>query len=271
MDADNVSISGTQKMGTCVSPKDTAPDTGVERASCRVRNEAGSQTENEGDAMQSWPESEQVAELTGSILGDGNIYDKRPTYVELCGNPTTDLEYFKRILIPIVNHELNREPQLFVRDGGLRFRINSRAFVAWLKEIGIPSGEAKASAIIPDFILKNRALLVCCIRGVFDTDGSVYFDLRPAYKRPYPRIDLHMTNARLLEQMDRLLNDFGIKHSFVRKKGSLITAGVDSLTKFLMVIGFSNPRHIRRIEARYPRLSRYNRVSPPEEPRDAVE
>lgn len=114
-------------------------------------------------------------------MGDGNIYDKGPTYIELCGNPLTDADYFRRILIPIVNRELNVNPKLFIKDGGMRFRINNKYLVDWVKSEGIPAGASKASAKIPKFILDDNRLLIPCIRGIFDTDGSVYFDLRPVY------------------------------------------------------------------------------------------
>lgn len=98
-------------------------------------------------------------------------------------------ELFQRRIAAIVRRETKREPTLFIRDGGLLSRINSKGFVEWLGKKGVPSGEAKTNSGIPNFIVKNRSLLTCCIRGVFDTDGSVYFDMHPAYSRPSPRID----------------------------------------------------------------------------------
>ena len=208
--------------------------------------------------MSSLCKSERVSELIGAILGDGNIYDRRPTYVELCGNPVNDSDYFKSVLLPIVKAELHLSPKLFIRSRGLRFRINNKSFVDWLKRMGIPSGELKAKARIPSFIAENRRLLVSCIRGIYDTDGSVYFDARATYRKPYPRIDLHMRNRELLNQLTVLLTDFGIVHSFVRSKGSLETSGVDVLKQFLEKIGFSNSYHIQRIRSQYPEMVKFN-------------
>ena len=201
-----------------------------------------------------------MAELIGAILGDGNIYDKRPSYVEMCGNPVNDLQYYKLVLIPIVREELGRNPKLFLRYGGLRFRINQKSFVEWLKQTGLPAGEAKGSSAIPDFIFSNVRLLARCVRGIYDTDGSVYFDRRPAYIRPYPRTELQMTNKALLEQLDGVLGQMDIEHSFVRRKASLSlqTAGVKSLGRFLSRIGFSNQYHVGRIRREYPELVHLN-------------
>jgi intein/homing endonuclease len=199
-----------------------------------------------------------MAELIGATLGDGNIYDKRPSYVEYCGNPITDEYYFNHVLLPIVNGETNKTPKTFVRDRGLRFRINSKSFVEWLKLRGIPAGEEKGMAKAPDFISSDRNLMTRCVRGVHDTDGSVYFDMRPAYSAPYPRIELHMKNVDLVGQVSNFFRDIGIGHSFVRSKNSIETAGVDVLRNYLKLIGFSNIHHVNRINKYYPELAEEN-------------
>lgn len=273
MNEDYSSIRETRKLGISASSEPTPAKNSAEPvfSPTVARSDAGSQSKESDtrvphaghnrNTSESFRESERIAELIGAILGDGNIYDKRPKYVELCGHPSNDSKYFERVLLPIVNSEINRRPKLFIRDGGLRFRINCKCFVEWLKEKGVPAGEAKAMATIPDFIVRNQKLLTCCIRGVFDTDGSIYFDMRAAYARPYPRIDLHMTNYELLKQMTKLLDDFGIVHCFAKSKGSIITAGENPLKQFLVKIGFSNPHHISRIKNHYPELVSLNCVT----------
>jgi len=198
--------------------------------------------------------TEPMAELIGATLGDGNLYDKRPYYVEYTGDPIKDMHYFKHVLLPIVRSEIGKSPNIFVRDKGLRFRIFSKSFVQWLEEVGIPAGEAKGVAAAPEVISSNKKLMTRCVRGVHDTDGSVYFDLRPVYLTPYPRIELHMKNIRLIRQVSEFFDDLGITHCFVKSKNSLQTSGFEALRQFLRRIGFSNIHHISRIAARYPEL-----------------
>jgi intein/homing endonuclease len=199
-----------------------------------------------------------MAELIGATLGDGNVYDKRPSYVEYCGNPISDRYYFEHVLLPIVSKEISYRPRLFVRDLGLRFRVNNASFVQWLKQVGIPAGEAKGMAKIPELISADRRLMICCVRGIHDTDGSVYFDMRPAYAAPYPRVELHMKNVDLVSQVSSFFRELGIKHSFVATKNSIETAGVDALRSFLRLVGFSNLHHINRISRYYPELAEEN-------------
>ncbi len=202
--------------------------------------------------------SEPMAELIGATLGDGNVYDKRPYYVEYTGDPIRDDCYFRHVLIPIVNDEISKNPRLFVRDLGLRFRIFSKSFVDWLKELGIPAGEAKGVAEAPESITSNKSLMRRCVRGVHDTDGSVYFDLRPAYLTPYPRIELHMKNVGLVNQVSGFFDDVGIPYCYVGTKNSLETSGIDALRRFLQRIGFSNQHHLNRISRYYPELAKEN-------------
>jgi hypothetical protein len=128
---------------------------------------------------------------------------------------------------------LNRDPKLFIRSRGIRFRINSKAWVEWLKIKGVPAGRAKSRTAIPDLIFADQRLLKSCIRGVFDTDGSVYFDRRPMYTKPYPRIELYMKNTRLLDQVADYLNSIGIRCSLIRSKNAIETSGIGTLKLFL--------------------------------------
>ena len=70
------------------------------------------------------------------------------------------------------------------------------------------------------------------MRGVHDTDGSVYFDMRQVYANPYPRIELHMKNIDLVSQVSAFFSDIGIVHCYV-KTNSIETAGLEALREFL--------------------------------------
>lgn len=151
---------------------------------------------------------------------------------------------------------MGKNPKLFLKDGELRFRINHKSFVQWLKEIGLPAGEAKGSAAIPDFIVSCRKLLVRCVRGIYDTDGSVYFDRRPAYPQaisPNRIADDQQSSLRAIRQNPKS-NEHQTFLCETWASLSLQTAGLESLGRFLQIIGFSNPYHIGRIGSEYPEL-----------------
>ena len=205
----------------------------------------------------------QICELIGSIIGDGNIYDKRPTYVEITGHPINDLSYFENFLMRVVEEELHYTVKIKVRSHGLRIRINNKNFVNFLKELGIPVGKGKFEKVrIPNEILKKSDNYIkSCIRGIFDTDGCVHFDKRKIYKKPYIRIELNMQNKELLLQISSKLTRYEIHNTMQIKRTALFINGKENVGNFLSIIGFRNFRHLQRIKSFYPELLSFNCAS----------
>ncbi|MBN2203379.1 MAG: hypothetical protein JW700_04310 [Candidatus Aenigmarchaeota archaeon] len=202
-----------------------------------------------------------MCELIGSIIGDGNIVENRPWYVEITGHPTEELIYFDNRLKPIIFQELNYNIRLFLHSRGLKFRINNKAFVLWLKNLGIPTGKNKGkNVLIPEEISASWKLSKNCLRGIFDADGSVFFDNRSIYTKPYPRIALHMNNENLLAQISSILRKQGFNPTLSRKDVCLYLNGFEEVRKFLLRIGFANPKHHERIKNLYPNLVTYNLI-----------
>lgn len=199
-----------------------------------------------------------MCELIGSIIGDGNIYDKKPYYVEITGDSKLDEEYHTR-LCNICIKQLRYSPKIKFRAGAIRTRINKKEFVLWLKELGIPVGAGKfCTVMIPAQILHQQKLLIPCIRGIFDTDGCVSFDFRKTYKKPYVRIVLHMYNPNLLKQIHQCLEKLKVNSTLSIKKEFLYINGEDATKKFLGKIGLSNPRHTFKLAKHYPNLFKIN-------------
>lgn len=204
--------------------------------------------------------SKNMSEIIGAIIGDGNIYDKSVSYVEITGNIKEDKIYFENYLKLLIEEELNYTPRIFLHGGALRLRINNTKFVSWVKELGIPDGQNKfKNVLLPKKILNNSwRVQKSCIRGIFDTDGGVYFDKRKIYSRPYIRIELHVFNNNLLSQIYDILKSKKLPVVQSLKREALYFNGFENVKKFLENIGFSNPRHIEKIKTFYPQLIEYN-------------
>ncbi len=190
-----------------------------------------------------------LCELIGCIIGDGNIYDKRPYYVEITGNPKDDFLYFKDLL-GIIKSELNYDAKTFIRSGGIRIRINNKEFVNFLKWLGIPAGRGKFKKVrIPTKIFGGQSdLLKACIRGIVDTDGCVSFDKRKVYKDPYIRIMLHMNNRKLLSEISMILNRLHIENKLPKNYDTLYINGKENVEKYIKIIGFRNSRHSKKVD-----------------------
>ncbi len=197
-----------------------------------------------------------MSELIGCIIGDGNIYDKSVSYVELAGDADKDRLYFENVLYGLVKNELEYEPKIFFHSGALRLRINNKMFVRFLNGIGIPSGYGKSKSVLvpPSLIGSSIEVKKSYIRGIFDTDGSVYYDKRSLYKKPYIRIELHMFNDMLLSQIRGVLVSLGLPVAYSVKRQALYFNGYENVKKYIDEIGFSNPRHLKKIKNMYPEL-----------------
>lgn len=153
--------------------------------------------------------NESLAELTGVVIGDGNLWtDGKYRYrVDINGDPKLDREYFN-FLSTIIQTMFNRKTWLQVRPHELVLRTQSKKVFDFLtKELGLPYGDGKGrKVIIPTKILSsNWKILRCCIRGIADTDGSLFFAKKEGYRDDYPTIEISTTSRGLAEDLKRIL------------------------------------------------------------------
>jgi len=191
-------------------------------------------------------------ELIGVIIGDGNIYyRKNYKYVlMITGNPKTDNEFFQH-LSDIIFRICGRRPKIKIRCGGLRLTFQSKNLIKFMiDELGFPYGEGKCYKIfIPN---KLQSLewnsLKCIIRGIADTDGSIFTFDKPGSPN-YPSIEITTTSKKLAYQLDEILKNKGFRSKlryYVDKRYNTTTFkialnGWDMLNKWLNEIGFSHP------------------------------
>ena len=186
-----------------------------------------------------------MVELIGAIIGDGNIYNKRPSYVEICGHSVSDKAYLTKYLASIVSTEIGYVPKPFFHGGAIRIRINNKEFVNWLISLGLPAGALKCYSVeIPSICFRSDKLLKRCVRGIFDTDGFIYWDMRKIYSKPYPRIRLTTCSENLFKQLVGIFTRFGfdLYTKFNPRRGSydIELYGHEQLDKWKSLIGTSN-------------------------------
>ncbi len=205
-----------------------------------------------------------MAELIGVIIGDGCICKnskniKSKSYkIFISGNPIEDKIYKEEYLPKLVKKCLNKKcrPRL-AQNGALIIAFENEAFRLFLKNLGIKERKAR-NVKIPKPILKDRALLARCIRGIADTDFTLIFTKKHTNKNCYPRISAQFASFRLVKDLEKTLRrmDFTLNTRYNMKikdpRGySWITnqinlEGPNNLKRWLNLIGFSNQRIITR-------------------------
>lgn len=183
--------------------------------------------------------NEGVAELVGAYLGDGTL---TKYFIRISGDKRFDLPYFHCLanlvkqsfgLAPAIRSEKSRNT--------LYLEIRSRLVCDYFqKEFGFEIGDKiRNKTKIPKAILERENLLLACLRGLMDTDGSVSKDGKVL------SIRLSSHNSDLLNQIkacSRLKDMFTI----ISNPREVGTKSISNIKKYFEIVGSSNLRHIIR-------------------------
>lgn len=193
-----------------------------------------------------------TAELIGAIIGDGYIYRKNRKYqIGIVGNPITDKEYFEK-LKDLIFQEWGKEVKAKFRFRGLRMVFDSKEICEFLiNDMKIFHGKGKCERVwIPKEIYIDWNLAKHTIRGIADTDGSVFVSKKPGVDK-YPSIEITTTSINLANQLRKLLINNGFRVSLRSWKNNkypnnllayrIGLYGKENLRRWINEIGFSNP------------------------------
>lgn len=194
--------------------------------------------------------TKELAEIIGILIGDGYIYRKNRKYqIGFCGNPITDKELFNK-LQKLIEIEWNKKTKIKIRAGGLRLVFNSKEICNFLIEnLRIPHGNGKCEKVfIPEIIASDWKLAKYAIKGIMDTDGTIFVSKKPGIER-YPTIEITTTSPKLAKQLREILLQQEFRVGNIRKSLSKLSKrtayrvplyGKENVKKWLNKIGFSN-------------------------------
>ncbi|MFQ6130001.1 MAG: LAGLIDADG family homing endonuclease, partial [Candidatus Hadarchaeaceae archaeon] len=190
------------------------------------------------------------------MLGDGNVYVKPNNSLYLtrvCGNLYSDREYllthvkplFERVFrVTMRVYEFKAENELFL------YKSN-KDLVTVLLSFGSPPGDKLKNNIgIPEWILSNHSFLKACIRGLVDTDGSVYpkTPLHPApsiwFKSAIP--NLRETFRKGLLALGFHPTKWGRALSWGKNVMQCSLGRAKEVRRYYFEVGFNNPKHDKR-------------------------
>lgn len=198
--------------------------------------------------------SEKLAELIGIILGDGSIeYAKRYT-LTIVGDSRKDREYLLNYVKPLCDSLFGVESKVSQHKtfNELFIKVHSKRLLEFLFSIGLAAGDKiKSQETIPPWVFENDPYLKACIKGLVDTDGSIY-ELLPHWPG-FWQICFTNRNDTLLRDFREGLLKVGINCSKIynykdgKKTPKVYITKKTELGKFYKEIGFSNPKHRNKI------------------------
>jgi DNA-binding transcriptional regulator WhiA len=179
--------------------------------------------------------SSKLAEFVGIMLGDGHI---TPTQVTVTLG-TKERLYSDRIA-DLMEELFSVRPNIFISKlGHLVLYIGSVDLVRWFEKMGLVHNKVKEQVDVPEWLYFEEEYLKSFIRGLFDTDGSVYklrFGVQVAFIN---------RSIRLLESTREILKKLNYHPSKISGYKIYITRRPD-LDKFFKEIRPNHEKHNRR-------------------------
>lgn len=195
------------------------------------------------------PKDEKLAEFVGIMLGDGNIFSSKKRgihQIKVTNNSITDREFMINFVKPLIESLFGLKVSLSFDKGrkGMNLRVASENLLEFLSSIGlIPGDKIKNGITIPNWIKDDNQLLISCIRGLLDTDGTVFHSSKTS-KRLI--IGFKNNNRILLEDVRESLINLEF-HPTKIIKNAIFIGRQHEIELFVRRIDFNNPKHKMKI------------------------
>lgn len=183
-----------------------------------------------------------LAEFIGICLGDGFVSKFQ---IGITLNTIADKDYIPYVkflsshLFPGATVSLLKR----TNNNALDVRISSVIAADFLRNMGIiPNNK-----FVPKWILSNWEYRKACIKGLFDTEGSISFKTYVSKRglNLYKQLNFRNANSQLMQFVRDSLVYLGLKPTMTLKR-SLYLSNHQSIKIFRNIIGFSNPKLLER-------------------------
>ncbi|MCX6801227.1 MAG: hypothetical protein NTZ73_03490 [Candidatus Diapherotrites archaeon] len=208
-------------------------------------------------------ESKYFAELLGAFAGDGWM-SKGSTGVSLfiTGNPKDEKEYYDariKFLFKKV-FQINVSPKSFSYWGTYGICVGKKAVTEKIISSGMPIEKKCNKVTVSPSIVSDPQLHTSFIRGLFDTDGCIYFKKSYNFnaskwqkqKRHRPVIQFKTVSQKLAEQIQQILFIQDLKFNIYKERPyngnyapyALRLEGKENAKKFFATIRPKNKKHL---------------------------
>ncbi len=198
------------------------------------------------------PDSPELAEFMGIMLGDGGINSNHQITISLHKYDHKEyVVYVTELIKTLFNikaatYEYRSERSKKV--AGLT--VSSTALIEFLIDKGLKKGnKVKNQVDVPQWIKNNNKYSRHCLRGLIDTDGCVYNHRHVSNGHPYYNIGLTFTNKSvpLLYFVYNTLRTQGFSAKLQKPKGVYLYR-ISDACRYADKVGFSNIYHDRRLK-----------------------
>ncbi len=187
-----------------------------------------------------------LAEFCGILLGDGGM-SERQVHITLCSYDELEYALFVSALCEGL---FGIRPTLtkLKKAAAYSLVVSRTNLVRWLtKKAGLGVGnKIRRQISIPTWIMNRKLFRVACLRGLVDTDGSVFthkYRVQGKLYR-YPKLSFASMSAPLRRDVAQILTEIGIKARVTEKEVWVDSTG--GVAKYFSGVGSHNPKHLIR-------------------------
>lgn len=194
--------------------------------------------------------NEKAAELIGAHVGDGTLYFSGKSVVWELRGSIYEQEYYSHMAALIKNLLSTEVKPKYRGSNSYGIQTTNKIIIDFLTKNGFSQGSKVYTVRIPSQIKNSeKKIKAGFIRGLFDTDGCVYFGKNRTPYHYYPRVEFGFASEDLVLDLSQLLKELGFRiYCWKNDECSYVgLAGFANLDKWLALIKPSNKKHLVRI------------------------
>ncbi|MEX2514673.1 MAG: LAGLIDADG family homing endonuclease [Candidatus Paceibacterota bacterium] len=187
---------------------------------------------------------DKLAEFVGIMLGDGGLTKYQAT---ITLNSIADAGYVPFVSNLIKNlFEITPKQYSNSNSKAIDLVVHRVKLVKFCQVIGLTLEDKLAQGLhIPQWIQKKEKFQIACVRGLIDTDGSIYkHTYQVAGKEySYPKIDFTTLSQQLRDQVMDILKNLHVEAKINYNGKSVRIENQAGVDKYMKVVGTNNPKH----------------------------
>lgn len=192
--------------------------------------------------------SEELAEFVGILLGDGCISQNQITITFNAKDENGHLLFVADLVKKLFNipFGIYRDKKFNVVD----LVISRSGLIDFLvQDVGLKRGnKVRQQVDVPNWIKENKKFLTACVRGLIDTDGTVFMHSYKVNNKIYHYKKLAFSNQSkpLIAVVYQFLKDSGLSPRITSDKKDVRLDSISDMKHYFEVVGFHNPRYLNK-------------------------
>ncbi len=129
--------------------------------------------------------------------------------------------------------------------------ISSVALVEFLERLGLRRGSKRPGRVaIPRWVEASLSRRMACLRGLIDTDGSIYPHRYRSAGRTYiyPKLSFTSIIPALCRFVESTLRDLHIRASYYPSNRQVFVSSTKDVRRYFEIVGTHNPRYRERFQ-----------------------